>query len=136
MAKTQTATTEIADPSILTRIVEGRFDDPFSVLGPHKRGRLRHVTVFDPGASEMAAMVAGKAHVLAPVAGYPGLFSGKVTGARIVTVQPGSTLWGIATENYGDGFLYVRVFEANREQIRNPDLIYPGQIFTVPSASN
>ena len=61
---------------------------------------------------------------------------GKVTGARIVTVQPGSTLWGIATENYGDGFLYVRVFEANREQIRNPDLIYPGQIFTVPSASN
>jgi len=58
---------------------------------------------------------------------------GRVTGARIVTVQPGFTLWGIATENYGDGFLYVRVFEANRDQIRDPDLIYPGQIFTVPA---
>lgn len=49
-----------------------------------------------------------------------------------ITVQPGFTLWGIATENYGDGFQYVRLFEANRSQIRDPDLIYPGQVFTVP----
>lgn len=52
--------------------------------------------------------------------------------AGIVTVQPGFTLWRIARENYGDGILYVKVFEANKDQIRNPDLIYPGQIFTVP----
>lgn len=50
-----------------------------------------------------------------------------------VTVQPGFTLWRIARENYGDGILYVKVFEANRAQIRDPDLIYPGQIFTVPT---
>jgi nucleoid-associated protein YgaU len=49
-----------------------------------------------------------------------------------VTVQPGFTLWRIARETYGQGVLYVRVFEANRDQIRNPDLIYPGQVFTVP----
>jgi nucleoid-associated protein YgaU len=49
-----------------------------------------------------------------------------------VTVQPGSTLWAIARQNYGAGVLYVRVFEANRALIRDPDLIYPGQIFTVP----
>ncbi len=49
-----------------------------------------------------------------------------------VTVQPGSTLWAIARDRYGDGTLYVRVFEANRDNIRNPDLIYPGQVFTVP----
>ncbi|MDP3339763.1 LysM peptidoglycan-binding domain-containing protein [Frigidibacter sp.] len=49
-----------------------------------------------------------------------------------VTVQPGFTLWAIATQNYGDGFAYVRVYEANRAQIRDPDLIYPGQVFTVP----
>ncbi|WP_434287282.1 LysM peptidoglycan-binding domain-containing protein [Celeribacter sp. SCSIO 80788] len=49
-----------------------------------------------------------------------------------VTVQPGNTLWGIASKRYGDGFLYVRVFDANRDQIRNPDLIYPGQIFQLP----
>lgn len=50
-----------------------------------------------------------------------------------VTVQPGFTLWAIARESYGDGMLYVRVFEANKDQIRNPDLIYPGQVFTVPA---
>ncbi len=49
-----------------------------------------------------------------------------------VTVQPGNTLWGIASKRYGDGYLYVRVFDANRDQIRNPDLIYPGQIFQLP----
>ena len=55
-------------------------------------------------------------------------------GPAIVTVQPGNTLWGIARDTYGDGLLYVRVFEANREAIRNPDLIYPGQIFDVPDS--
>jgi LysM domain-containing protein len=49
-----------------------------------------------------------------------------------VTVQPGNTLWGIASRAYGEGILYVKVFEANRGAIRDPDLIYPGQIFTVP----
>jgi nucleoid-associated protein YgaU len=54
------------------------------------------------------------------------------TRAAIVTVQPGFTLWRIARENYGDGFLYVKVFEANKDLIRDPDLIYPGQIFSIP----
>lgn len=52
--------------------------------------------------------------------------------AGIVTVQPGFTLWQIARENYGEGTQYVRVFDANRDRIRNPDLIYPGQVFMVP----
>lgn len=50
-----------------------------------------------------------------------------------ITVQPGFTLWAIARENYGDGMLFVRVYQANKDQIRDPDLIYPGQVFTVPS---
>ena len=50
----------------------------------------------------------------------------------VITVQPGNTLWGIASGAYGDGVLYVRLFDANRGQIRNPDLIYPGQVFTIP----
>ncbi|MBL8562163.1 MAG: LysM peptidoglycan-binding domain-containing protein [Gemmobacter sp.] len=49
-----------------------------------------------------------------------------------ITVQPGFTLWRIARENFGDGVLYVKVFEANKTQIRDPDLIYPGQVFTIP----
>ena len=54
--------------------------------------------------------------------------------AAIVTLQPGYTLWGIARASYGRGTLYVRVYDANRDQIRNPDLIYPGQVFSVPGA--
>lgn len=56
----------------------------------------------------------------------------EVSPVSLITVQPGNTLWGIAREQYGEGVLYVRVFEANTDRIRNPDLIYPGQIFTVP----
>ncbi len=51
---------------------------------------------------------------------------------QVVTVQPGFTLWGIASENYGDGMLFVRLYEANKDQIQDPDLIYPGQIFALP----
>ncbi|WP_170410336.1 LysM peptidoglycan-binding domain-containing protein [Ruegeria arenilitoris] len=51
---------------------------------------------------------------------------------RSVTVQKGDTLWAISRERFGDGVLYVKLFEANRSAIRDPDLIYPGQIFTIP----
>jgi nucleoid-associated protein YgaU len=51
-----------------------------------------------------------------------------------ITVQPGFTLWGIAQESLGDGVLYVQVFEANRDRIKDPDLIYPGQVFSLPEA--
>ena len=49
-----------------------------------------------------------------------------------VTVQPGFTLWRIASEQFGKGVLYVQIYEANKDQIRNPDLIYPGQVFAIP----
>ena len=51
---------------------------------------------------------------------------------RAVTVQPGATLWAISRRNYGEGPMYVRIYEANRDRIRDPDLIYPGQVFAVP----
>ena len=51
----------------------------------------------------------------------------------LVTIQPGNTLWGLARKKYGRGILYVRVYEANTDRIRDPDLIFPGQIFAVPN---
>ncbi len=48
------------------------------------------------------------------------------------TVQPGNTLWGISQDRYGEGILYVSVFEANRDLIRDPNLIFPGQILRLP----
>jgi nucleoid-associated protein YgaU len=52
--------------------------------------------------------------------------------ATAVTVQPGFTLWAIAKRRFGAGEQYVRVYEANRDLIRDPDLIYPGQVFALP----
>jgi nucleoid-associated protein YgaU len=51
----------------------------------------------------------------------------------VITVQPGFTLWQIAQEMMGQGEMYVQVYEANRAQIRDPNLIYPGQVFTMPA---
>ena len=51
----------------------------------------------------------------------------------VEVVQPGSTLWAISRETYGSGVLYVNIFEANKDQIRSPHLIYPGQIFELPA---
>ena len=52
--------------------------------------------------------------------------------AQRITVQRGNTLWGISRDRYGDGRLYVQVFDANRDNIRDPDLIFPGQVFDLP----
>jgi len=51
-----------------------------------------------------------------------------------VVVQPGNSLWRIARKAFGSGFQYTIIYEANQDQIRDPDLIYPGQIFEVPGA--
>ena len=48
------------------------------------------------------------------------------------TVKSGDSLWKIAKEFYGDGNKYQSIFEANKEVIKNPDLIYPGQTLRIP----
>ena len=53
-------------------------------------------------------------------------------GVRAITVQTGNTLWAISRERYGEGTAYVRIFEANRDRIRDPDMIFPGQVFSIP----
>ncbi|HSL88789.1 MAG TPA: LysM peptidoglycan-binding domain-containing protein, partial [Ignavibacteriaceae bacterium] len=53
------------------------------------------------------------------------------------TVVRGDHLWGIARkqEHYGNGFAWPVIYNANRDQIKNPDLIYPKQVFKVPQLS-
>ncbi len=52
----------------------------------------------------------------------------------LVVVQPGNNLWRIARRSYGRGIQFTLIYNANRELIRDPNLIYPGQVFLVPSA--
>lgn len=48
-----------------------------------------------------------------------------------IVVQPGDNLWTIARVELGAGIEYIQIFEANADQIRDPDLIYPGQVFSL-----
>jgi nucleoid-associated protein YgaU len=57
---------------------------------------------------------------------------GAASGDRIV-VQPGNSLWRIARRVYGEGTRYSVIYQANREMIRDPNLIYPGQVFALPT---
>jgi len=49
------------------------------------------------------------------------------------TVSRGDSLWRLSQASYGAGTRYAVIYKANREQIRNPNLIYPGQVFVVPA---
>jgi nucleoid-associated protein YgaU len=50
-----------------------------------------------------------------------------------VVVQPGNSLWRIARRLSGKGLDYVHIYGVNQTQIRDPDLIYPGQVFEIPA---
>jgi len=53
-----------------------------------------------------------------------------------IEIRPGESLWVIARSTYGQGTRYLVIFQANKGQIRDPNLIYPGQVFTLPAAAS
>lgn len=66
----------------------------------------------------------------------------KVTGGgaaaasdgQTYTVQPGDTLSKIAKDRLGDGNAYMKIFNANKDQLSDPDKIRPGQVLKIPTA--
>ncbi|MCV0425327.1 MAG: LysM peptidoglycan-binding domain-containing protein [Roseibium sp.] len=50
----------------------------------------------------------------------------------VVIIRKGDNLWRISRRLYGDGVRYTTIYQANQDQIRDPDLIYPGQVFLTP----
>ena len=51
------------------------------------------------------------------------------------TVQSGDTLSKIAKQHLGDANAYMKIFEANKDQLSDPDKIKPGQVLKIPSAA-
>ncbi|MEE2760545.1 MAG: LysM peptidoglycan-binding domain-containing protein [Pseudomonadota bacterium] len=51
----------------------------------------------------------------------------------LVVVRPGNSLWRIARRSYGSGFKYTVIYDANRNQIKDQNLIFPGQVFQLPA---
>ncbi len=89
---------------VLGRLCDGRYDNPFAVLGPHKHGRTTFVTAFDPGAETLTAVQGTKRQSLEAVAGHHGLFHGKIIGTKPYRLE-GRTADGIPFD-YDDPYRY------------------------------
>ncbi len=55
-----------------------------------------------------------------------------ISSKTVIVVQPGNSLWRLARRKYGSGFDYTVIYKANKEQIKDPNVIYPGQVFSLP----
>jgi hypothetical protein len=87
------------------------------------------VEVFDAGGADVPANM-----VVVPVVFGENVVAGYF-GFALRTVVPGDTLTGIALEAYGDASEYLRIFVANRNQVSDPNLIFPGQQLRVPMSN-
>ncbi|GAB4434664.1 MAG: hypothetical protein OHK0015_24630 [Chloroflexi bacterium OHK40] len=99
-------------------------------------------TIFDYNANQIANahwIYPGQTFfipTIAPVVYQPTVTPGSSQqglGQGMYTVVSGDSLWAIAQRAYGNGALWYLIYQANRSQIVNPNLIYPGQTFNIPS---
>jgi nucleoid-associated protein YgaU len=56
----------------------------------------------------------------------------EVPDTEKIVIQPGNSLWKLSRDVYGKGRMYTIIYEANRDQLKNPNKIFPGQILTAP----
>jgi len=82
----------------------------------------------DQAALEKAALMAGNVQGVAKVdVSEVKVQESKKQKVEIYEIQKGDTLWAIAQKFYGNGNMYKKIFEDNKEVIKDPDKIYPGQ---------
>ncbi len=108
---------------------------------PFYREDQSKVAAAVPEVSQPAGQSVAKTEPAAPqqqaaAAGTQGAatITGQPREGRVV-IQPGNNLWRISRVLYGSGEKYTMLYKANKDQIRNPDLIYPGQIFKTPEVA-
>lgn len=109
---------------VITGIVEG-----FKVL--YVDGRPIRIS-FQLTLKEYANQVAAKDIIPAARQIGDGIQTAKVTSCDTYIVVKGDCLWKIAKRFYGAGSQYMRIYNANSDQIKNPNLIYPEQVLTIP----
>jgi nucleoid-associated protein YgaU len=127
-----------ADPGATVRIYIGGKPAGDTVADTAGHWELRPTVAIVPGHYALRVDqldAAGKvvARVELPFErGEPGAVIAALKKGKVV-IQPGNNLWSIAREVYGSGFSYTIIYEANKSQIRDPNLIYPGQVFSTPA---
>jgi nucleoid-associated protein YgaU len=128
------AATEPAEPAEPETVAEA---DPAPAEEPMRTGDVaaqEDVTPAEETGPAVAA-VEPEAETAAPepeVAAVPEPAAVTDPEPDTVYIERGDNLWRIARSIYGQGIRYTVIYEANRNQIRDPSLIYPGQVFTIP----
>lgn len=130
-AKSPVAQTYGSHPAASGRPVQGAPQDasPSAPASPMTVGRSQPGPTTGEAEVATAQVPAAQVQAEAPT---ESVFVPEINTARITR---GDSLWQISRRVYGKGTRYTVIFDANQPQIRNPDLIYPGQIFVVPSES-
>jgi nucleoid-associated protein YgaU len=86
----------------------------------------------DPNAFEKAILMVGNIFGIGEVRADEVVAPAQTAEVQFYEIAKGDTLWKIATKYYDDGNQYPKIFEANREVIKDPDLIFPGQKIRIP----
>lgn len=114
--------------------VRARAEVPFNVLDtvvtasvPAQTGAAKRP---DGAAAPQPQLAAAVATVLPDGGSSSAVVVSKIA---TTTVSRGDSLWRLSRLTYGAGTRYAVIYKANREHIRNPDLIYPGQVFVLPT---
>jgi nucleoid-associated protein YgaU len=110
--------------------VRARAEVPFNV--PDTTASVTAQATASKRADTAAPRLAAAGTTVVPDSGSP---PSTVVVPKIATttVSRGDSLWRLSQASYGAGTRYAIIYKANREQIRNPNLIYPGQVFVVPA---
>lgn len=100
----------------------------------------------EPGKPDFSNVQSGGSNASAPASAAPASkpdFSNVQSGgstvsasAQTYTVVSGDSLSKIAKHFYGNANAWKQIFDANRDKISNPDMIHPGQVLTIPAATN
>jgi len=126
-----------SDPNVLIRVYVGGKAVGDAMTDAKGRWELRPTVAIEPGQYTMRIdQLNDEGKVVARIElpferGEPGAVLSALKEGKVV-IQPGNNLWNIAQSLYGSGFSYTVIYEANKDQIRDPDLIYPGQVFETP----
>ncbi len=86
----------------------------------------------DAATKEKVILLIGNVEGVAQVDESLTVASDDGSDSEMYVVEPGDTLWAIATAAYGDGNRYPDIFEANKPMLSDPDKIYPGQVLRIP----
>ena len=92
------------------------------------------IKAVDPAYGDLSADLTIDSSLHAPAAAAQPSPSGAGGGAGTYTVKAGDTLSKISKQFYGDANKYAKIFDANRDQLNDPDKIKPGQVLKIPAA--